>query len=452
MQKLIIFDLDGTLIDSKTIHFDAFNRALEELDPNLPISLEDQKNIYEGLPTTEKLKILTKRKQLDESLYGQIWDTKQKYTMQMLENVNKDEELIDIFKYIKENNIKIAVASNSVRKTIDFILDRLGILEYVDYIVGNDEVINPKPHPEMYWKCMSFFATIPEDTIIFEDSIVGKIAVHDSKVKLIDIKSRNDINKNLIKESVTYLLNKKNEVFGKKINVLIPMAGAGSRFSKAGYTFPKPLIEVMGKTMIQTVVDNLSIDANYIFIVQKTHYENYNLKDMLNLIAPNCTIVQVDGVTDGAAATTLLAEKYINNNCPLIIANSDQYIKWDAREFLYDVLIKNVDGAILLFNSTHPKWSYVKINNFGFISEVAEKKVISNNATVGIYYWKHGADYIKYTKQMIDKNIRINNEFYVCPVYNEAIDDGKKILPSFVEKMWGLGTPEDLDMFIKENM
>jgi dTDP-glucose pyrophosphorylase len=118
---------------------------------------------------------------------------------------------------------------------------------------------------------------------------------------------------------------------------------------------------------------------------------------------------------------------------------------------LYNFTNKNVDCGVLTFPSTHPKWSYAKINKNGFVTKVAEKKPISSHATVGVYYWKHGKDYVKYTKQMIKKNIRVNNEFYVCPVFNEAIIDKKKIILSEIakEQMWGIGTPEDLDYFLK---
>ena len=233
------------------------------------------------------------------------------------------------------------------------------------------------------------------------------------------------------------------------MNVLIPMAGAGNRFAQAGYTFPKPLIDVNGKPMIQVVIENLNIDAHYIFIVQKIHYEKYNLKHMLNLIAPACDIVLVDGVTEGAACTTLLARKYIDNDKPLIIANSDQYVEWNSNEVIYAWSADEIDGGILTFESTHPKWSFAKIDDYGFVSEVAEKKPISNNATVGVYYWQKGSEYVKYADQMIDKNVRTNNEFYVCPVFNEAIQDGKKIKIKEINKMWGLGTPEDLEYFLR---
>jgi len=229
------------------------------------------------------------------------------------------------------------------------------------------------------------------------------------------------------------------------MTVLIPMAGAGSRFEKAGYTFPKPLIEVEGKPMIQVVVDNLNLKhEKHVYIVQKEHYDRYALNYLLPLITPNCEIVQVENVTQGAACTTLLAKEYINNDEPLIIANSDQIVEWgmgipQAKEF---------DAAIYTFKATHPKWSFAKVGEDGFVEQVAEKKPISNIATVGVYHWQKGSDYVKYAEQMIAKDIRSNGEFYVCPVFNEAIGDGKKIITVGVNKMWGIGTPEDLKVYL----
>ena len=235
------------------------------------------------------------------------------------------------------------------------------------------------------------------------------------------------------------------------MKVLIPMAGAGSRFEKAGYTFPKPLIEVNGKPMIQLVVENLNIEAEYVFIVQKEHYDKYNLQYLLNLISPDCKIVQVDGITEGAACTTLLAKEYIDNDDALLIANSDQFVDWNSNEFLYSMQAGEVDAGILTFESVHPKWSFAKLDEEGLVCEVAEKKPISNKATVGIYYWKQGSDYVKYAEEMIEKDKRVNNEFYVCPVFNEAIDDGLRIKTFDIDKMWGLGTPEDLEVFLNES-
>ena len=225
------------------------------------------------------------------------------------------------------------------------------------------------------------------------------------------------------------------------------MAGLGTRFSDAGYKDPKPLIDVNGKPMIKAVIDSLNIDGNYIFIVQKEHSIKYNLPKMLNEIVPGCQVVELDTITDGAARTTLMAKELINNDIPLLIANSDQIVAWQGSVFSY--VIESFD-TIALFYGNDPKWSYAKIDG-GFVTEVAEKIVISDTASVGIYGWSKGSDYVKYAEQMIEKNIKTNNEFYIAPVYNEAIADGKKVLPFFVEKMSGIGTPEDLSIFLKEN-
>jgi dTDP-glucose pyrophosphorylase len=159
--------------------------------------------------------------------------------------------------------------------------------------------------------------------------------------------------------------------------------------------------------------------------------------------------VEVEGVTEGAACTTLLAKEFINNDQPLLMANSDQFVEWDSNEFMYKMVEQDLDGGIVSFKATHPKWSFAKIDTHGYVTEVAEKNPISDIATVGIYYWKHGSDYVKYAEQMIQKNIRVNNEFYVCPVFNEAIGDGNRIKTFDVPNMWGLGTPEDLKYFLE---
>jgi beta-phosphoglucomutase-like phosphatase (HAD superfamily)/dTDP-glucose pyrophosphorylase len=452
MNKLVIFDLDGVLIDSRDMHYDALNCALENVNEKYVISRDEHLSLYDGLPTSKKLSILTKNKGLPIDKHQQIWEDKQKATFEIFSRLEHDHELMYYFQQLKSKDYQIAVASNSIRNTVKLVLLKLGILEFVDYYVSNEDVVRNKPFPEMYWKCMTACNALPKDTVIFEDSHIGRQGAIDSKAHLIPIENRDDMTQTKIDDAI-HILSQKiiNSIPWKseKMNVLIPMAGAGSRFANAGYTFPKPLIEVNGKPMIQVVVENLNIEANYTFIVQKEHYEKYSLQYLLNLIAPNCNIVQVDGLTEGAACTTLLAKEFINNDSPLVMANSDQFVEWNSNECLYAFNADGVDGGIVSFKATHPKWSYAKIGEDGFVSEVAEKKPISNNATVGIYFWKKGSDYVKYAEQMIEKNIRTNDEFYVCPVFNEAIVDDKKIRVKEIEKMWGIGTPEDLNYFLE---
>jgi len=452
MNKLVIFDLDGVLIDSREMHYEALNRALENISWDYVISREEHLSLYDGLPTSRKLAMLTERKGLPVDKHQQIWEDKQKETIEIFSDLEYDYELMHYFQQLKQRGYQVAVASNSIRNTVKLVLLKLGLLEFVDYYVSNEDVVRNKPFPEMYWKCMTACNSLPKDTVIFEDSHIGRQGALDSCDILIPIENRDDLNQEKIDKVFKIFASKKLTIVpwkSDKMNVLIPMAGAGSRFATAGYTFPKPLIEVNGKPMIQVVVENLNIEANYTFIVQKEHYEKYSLQYLLNLIAPNCNIVQVDGLTEGAACTTLLAKEFINNDAPLVMANSDQFVEWNSNECLYAFNADGVDGGIVTFKATHPKWSYAKIGEDGFVSEVAEKKPISNNATVGIYFWKKGSDYVKYAEQMIKKNIRTNNEFYVCPVCNEAISDGKKIRVKEIEKMWGIGTPEDLNYFLE---
>ena len=452
--KLVIFDLDGVLIDSRDVHYDALNNALKKIDPKFVITRDEHLSKYDGLGTTKKLNMLTESKGLPVEYHDQVWKEKQKETIDILKNLSQNKTAILIMEQLKKDNWKIAVASNSIRETIITALNAIGVLHHVEYIVSNEDVKHHKPYPEMYWKCMTALNALPQNTIILEDSHIGRQGAMSSGANLYGIKDADDLNKDKLFNFIDKFQTKgKTEVPWKneKMNVLIPMAGAGSRFAQAGYTFPKPLIEVNGKPMIQVVVDNLNIDAHYIFIVQEEHFHKYNLKQVLSLIKPGCDIVTINGITEGAAVTTLLAKQYIDNDEPLMIANSDQIVEWNSNECLYAFGADEIDGGILTFKATHPKWSYAKIGDDGFVSEVAEKNPISDNATVGIYYWKHGSDYVKYAEDMIEKNIRTNNEFYVCPVFNQAIEDGKKIRVKEVPQMWGIGTPEDLNYYLENN-
>ena len=237
------------------------------------------------------------------------------------------------------------------------------------------------------------------------------------------------------------------------LNIVVPMAGRGSRFVQAGYKMPKPLIDVHGHYMIEYVTQNLTpnIEHRFIYICQQEHLEKFDLANKLEEIAPGCIVLTVDHITEGAACTVLLAEKYIDNDDALMIANSDQYVDTDINDYLN--ALKEYDGLIMTMPADDPKWSFIKYNDQGLVTMVREKEVISSEATVGIYNYRHGKDFVKFAHQMIEKNIRVNNEFYVAPVYNEMIDAGMKIKFNNVgAKMYGLGVPEDLDLFLKTDI
>jgi len=240
------------------------------------------------------------------------------------------------------------------------------------------------------------------------------------------------------------------------LNIVIPMAGHGSRFSKAGYVDPKPLIPVLGKPMIELVIDNLkpSCDHRFIFICQAEHLHNYPLRSLLETKAPGCHVIEVGTVTEGAACTVLLAKPYIDNVDQLMIANCDQYIDVDINHYL-ESLTPKVDGLIMTMKENSNKWSYIELDSQNKITRVVEKEVVSDEATVGIYNYQRGADFVNAAERMIEKNFRVNNEFYVAPAYNELFSAGKNInyfnIGTLGTGMHGLGTPEDLEIFLMSN-
>lgn len=234
------------------------------------------------------------------------------------------------------------------------------------------------------------------------------------------------------------------------------MAGAGSRFAKAGFADPKPLIPVFGKPMIQLVIDNLrpACEHRFIFICQQSHVQEYGLRDKLAKFAPSSQLIEIDGLTEGAACTVLKAEALIDSADPLMIANSDQYVDTDINRYLSIESDQGLDGLIMTMKASHPKWSFAATDAAGFVTLVAEKDPISDDATVGIYNFAKGSDFVKAAKQMIHKDLRVNGEFYVAPVYNEMIAQGSKIGIANIgddqgNGMFGIGTPEDLKLFVE---
>jgi len=239
-----------------------------------------------------------------------------------------------------------------------------------------------------------------------------------------------------------------------KLNILVPMAGRGGAFLDAGYTFPKPLIDVDGRTMVEVVVDNIKpkIPHRFIFVILKEQYEKYDFHNIFKKVTDDSfKVVTVANPTQGAAVTALAAIEHIDNSEELLIANADQFLNCGIEDFVSSARKKKVDGYIMTFKSSHPKWSYARTNKEGKVIETAEKQVISEHATAGVYYYKKGGVLVKALKAKILKNIRHNGEFYICPAFNEMIIDGYDVqiyeIPT--SQMHGMGTPEELVKFQK---
>ena len=237
------------------------------------------------------------------------------------------------------------------------------------------------------------------------------------------------------------------------LNIVIPMAGRGSRFAAAGFRLPKPMIPVHGVPMIQVVLHNITParECRHVFLVLREHLDQFGLAARLDSFSPGCVIVPVEQVTGGAACTVLLAREYINGDEPLMIANSDQFVDLDINAYLDRLDSDKLDGLIMTFWSDHPKWSYCRLSADGMVTEVVEKQVVSNEATVGIYNFRRGSDFVRAAERMIALEKRVNGEFYAAPAYNELIAEGGRVgvfnIGREYEQMHGLGVPEDLHAF-----
>lgn len=254
------------------------------------------------------------------------------------------------------------------------------------------------------------------------------------------------------------------------LNIVIPMAGRGSRFATAGYSVPKPLIPVGGRPMIEWIIENVrpARAHRFTFLCLAEHLDRFPaVPAELRRLCPGCEIVPVRAVTEGAACTVLLARDFIDSDAPLMIANSDQIVDLPIDDYLAamdagvasavpaDSALRTAHatpaGLIMTFWSDHPKWSYCRLRADGTVSEVVEKQVVSNEATVGIYNFARGRDFVRAADAMIAADLRVNGEFYVAPCYNQLIAEGARIVTMKTGReyagMYGLGIPEDLEFF-----
>lgn len=228
------------------------------------------------------------------------------------------------------------------------------------------------------------------------------------------------------------------------MKVIIPMAGLGTRFANKGFKNPKPFIDIYGQPMIRRVVDSINLpQVEHIFIARQEHIEEFNLADIFSDL--NIKILPIHETTEGAAISVSMTRKFFRYDEEILIVNSDQLFHYDSRQ-VADITKQSVDGCIWCFYGNGPKWSYVKVDSNNLVTEVAEKKQISNIATGGMYYWKSFYNFLDCTDQMVEANDRVNNEFYVAPVYN-YMQPFQKTVTRMLNGIDQLGTPEDLQEY-----
>lgn len=236
------------------------------------------------------------------------------------------------------------------------------------------------------------------------------------------------------------------------MNIVIPMAGEGTRFPKDSYKVPKPLIDIKGMPMIQRAIESLGLNGIYHFVIRKDSYYD-QVCHLLHAIFPNSKIISVDETTSGPASSCLLFRDYINNENELVIANCDQIMWWDSNLFLNTARYYRYDGLVVTYTTSTPKNSYAKIDKMGFVQEIKEKEVISDVSLNGIHYWRKGKYFVQSAESMIECNDTApNGEFYVGPTYNYMVKQGLKVgihhIPNYQHNP--VGVPEDLNSFLQK--
>ena len=456
--QLIIFDLDGVMVDSCDVHYVVLNDAIREIaGEEFIITHYEHANVYNGRSTLSKLELMIDLKGLDASLINQIYDRKQDLTaFAMAQQVERSEQKIEMLKTLKKENYILCCASNCIRKTVDIVLSKLGVLDLYDFTLCNEDVEYPKPSSYIYLKAMFMANCRPEDTLIIEDSFVGLSAARGSGAFICKVLNAQELTLEKVHKAIDYYMfystPMKKTMYQDQLTVVIPMSGNGSRFANVGYKDPKPLIPVNGKPMIELVIDNIRIDAKYVYVVKEEHCRDYNLEHVLRSKTPGCEIIKINETTEGGACSVLLAREFIDNDKPLLMINCDQWLEWNCEDFVFKFLEQQKDALVKVSTFIVPdrskKWSYVAVDEEGFVTDVQEKNPISIYGTTGAYLWRRGCDFVRCADKMILKNKRINGEFYVAPVINEIIEEGGKVVKEECSKFWSLGVPEDLNTFL----
>lgn len=437
--RAVLFDLDGVLLDAKDWHYQALNDALADNDCK-PISRDDHLKIYDGLPTKTKLQMLTDKGLVPANRHREIYIRKQEITLEYIKHFAKpNPKNMKALDVLVGEGYLLACCSNAIRTSVHTMLEVVGLKKYFNIIISNQDVTSPKPNPEMYLKAMDKLDVKPSECLIVEDNEKGFKAAKSSGAKLMKVKSTKDVTYSNVIESI-----RRSQ---KMVNIVIPMAGEGSRFSNEGYKKPKPFIDVDGQPMIKRVIDCLKIpNRRLILIVRDEQYDEYS--ELLKGIIDDNTIIITAGKTEGQASTVLHAHYLINNDDKLVIVNSDQLIFEDINPMITG------DSTILTFedNSGSQKWSYAKVMD-GKVVATMEKVPISNQATVGLYYFKHGKDFVDAALDMIIANDRqnVSKEFYVCPCFNYFIKRGGIVRAYTIDNnQWAsVGTPELLKKYLR---
>jgi NDP-sugar pyrophosphorylase family protein len=233
------------------------------------------------------------------------------------------------------------------------------------------------------------------------------------------------------------------------VKVLVPMAGDSQRFEESGYQFPKNLVEIEGKPLMERVLRQLDDLGELVCIVREEESRSFHTADAIRLLAPEAAVVEVPTLESGAACTALLAAEEIDPDAPLLVFNGDQIVRRDLSDIVADFERRGLDGGVVVFQAVHPRWSYVKTDDEGLVVEAAEKRPISMQATAGTYWYRRGSDFVEALEEMILKDAHVDGRFYICPAFNEMVLRQARIGTYEIEpsEYFSLASPQGVELY-----
>lgn len=445
--KLVAFDLDGVLVDTRETHVLALETALAT--HGFSVS-RDALWELDGLSTRQRLDSLSQRGSFpaDPWLKDLIDSEKARITDRIIaengvRSLFNEDVLESLFSELWALGCRMCVVSNARRSTVELCVNGLGTpSKYIDFVIAGDEVFERKPSPWPYLKACREYHLHPSECLAVEDSPRGRAAARAAGCRLFPFETTSTPGEVLeLCRSGRY-----------PTTVVVPMAGRGERFARAGYEKPKPLIDVGGKPMVERVLDTLPKEANFVFLVPTPAVpeERSELELVLASIKPNSITLRVNGVTEGAACTVLLAEPEVRRGERLLVANCDQLVDvdWDT---VMSMTCRD-DGFVLTFDGSGPKWSYAieDCTRPGYAFSFIEKRQVGRHATCGVYSVTDSGLMFDAIRNMVRADDRTNGEFYLCPALNYVSSCVAASIRMIPTTMVGLGTPEDLESYLEE--
>ena len=457
--EVLIFDLDGVLADLCELHRDlfleSFNRgATQEGTVGPLLSKEVHNELLEGLSTRSKLRACRTIFPLATYNDDAVYEDKQRLTMERLAVHHFPARTQEALTWARAQGLRLACYTNSIRATLDLVLDRLGVAALFEATQSNEEVPASKPSPVGYTQLMARMGVPPDRVLIFEDSAPGLAAARGSGATVIQVLDSLDITPQFLEHAVAA----RRPYSPTKLHLVVPMAGLDSGFAVEGFTLPKPFLptcqERPESVLWRLVVDNVMPKQEPLRSATEVHLVvRADMEAAIRASAPPGVHVHtVPTLSEGQACTVLTLRDIINCDTPLFICNADQFLGWDADAIYRAAFHPSYDGACVAFYHPSPtdlRWSYASLAEDGTLAHIAEKRYVGPWATTGHYAWKRGRDFVEYAEALIAEDSRVANSFYVAPSYALGRSRGQKYRIVPCDGFWGLGNPADYYAFLE---